>query len=113
MFTYIWLFSLIISQVIIRHGELLSGILDKKQFGSTQYGLVHAVWDTHGAEHAISLLSSLAKLFTVYLQRVGFTLGVRDILVRQERDRKRTKIINKARRLGTEVRVVLTSQYNC
>ncbi|KAI5756409.1 hypothetical protein M8J77_024881 [Diaphorina citri] len=88
--------------VIIRHGELLSGILDKKQFGSTQYGLVHAVWDTHGAEHAISLLSSLAKLFTVYLQRVGFTLGVRDILVRQERDRKRTKIINKARRLGTE-----------
>uniref|UniRef100_A0A8D8YI58 DNA-directed RNA polymerase subunit n=2 Tax=Cacopsylla melanoneura TaxID=428564 RepID=A0A8D8YI58_9HEMI len=88
--------------VIIRHGELLSGILDKKQFGSTQYGLVHAVWDTHGGEHAISLLSCLAKLFTVYLQRVGFTLGVRDILVMREKDKKRSKIISKSRRLGQE-----------
>lgn len=88
--------------VIIRNGELLSGILDKKQFGSTQYGLVHAVWDTHGPEHAISLLSCLAKLFTVYLQSVGFTLGVRDILVKRERDKKRVKIVNRARRLGIE-----------
>lgn len=33
------------SEVIIRHGELLCGILDKNHFGATPYGLVHCCYE--------------------------------------------------------------------
>ena len=29
--------------VVVRHGELLSGVLDKASFGATEFGLVHSV----------------------------------------------------------------------
>ena len=48
------------------------------------------------------LLSSLARLFTSFLQIHGFTLGVEDILVTPSADKKRKKFIGKGRESGTE-----------
>ena len=33
------------SEVVIQHGELLVGVLDKGHYGNTPYGLVHAVYE--------------------------------------------------------------------
>lgn len=33
------------SEVVIMHGELLVGVLDKGHYGNTPYGLVHAVYE--------------------------------------------------------------------
>jgi DNA-directed RNA polymerase I subunit RPA1 len=33
------------SVVIFRHGELLSGVLDKVHLGATPYGLIHAFYE--------------------------------------------------------------------
>jgi DNA-directed RNA polymerase I subunit RPA1 len=33
------------SEVVIRQGELLCGVLDKKHYGATPYGLVHCVYE--------------------------------------------------------------------
>ncbi|XP_062563264.1 DNA-directed RNA polymerase I subunit RPA1 [Armigeres subalbatus] len=90
------------SEVIIRNGELLVGILDKNHFGATPYGLVHCMYELYGGNCSTLLLSSLSRLFTYYLQWEGFTLGVKDILVQKTADKKRAKIIKACREIGHE-----------
>ena len=72
------------SQVVFREGQLLSGVLDKSQFGASQFGLVHCCQELYGGGVASQLLSALGRLFTTFLQLHGFSLGVEDILVRPE-----------------------------
>ncbi|XP_041653326.1 DNA-directed RNA polymerase I subunit RPA1, partial [Cheilinus undulatus] len=91
------------SQVVIRDGELLVGVLDKAHYGSSAYGLVHCCYELYGGETSGKLLSCLARLFTAYLQLYrGFTLGVEDILVRPGANRQRRKIIQESLKIGTK-----------
>ncbi|KFP68973.1 DNA-directed RNA polymerase I subunit RPA1, partial [Cariama cristata] len=91
------------SQVIIRKGELLCGVLDKAHFGSSAYGLVHCCYEIYGGETSGKVLTCLGRLFTAYLQLYrGFTMGIEDILVKPEADHKRQKIIEKSSQCGIE-----------
>ena len=48
-------------------------------------------------------MSTLAKLFTAFLQQInGFTLGIEDILVLPPSEEKRCAIINEGRLCGDE-----------
>ena len=69
-------------QVIVRDGELLTGILDKKQFGAKAYGLVHACYEVYGPDTAGQLLTALGRLFTRYVQTIGFTCRMDDLVVK-------------------------------
>lgn len=92
------------SQVIIRDGELLCGVLDKAHFGSSAYGLVHCCYEIYGGETSGKVLTCLGRLFTAYLQLYrGFTMGIEDILVKRDADHKRKKIIERSRQSGIEV----------
>lgn len=91
------------ADVLIRKGELLTGVLDKNHYGATPYSLVHCMYELYGSDYATKLLSALSKLFTVFLQIEGFTLGVHDILVTEKADKKRRKIIEKSRRTGNDI----------
>nr|XP_026492149.1 DNA-directed RNA polymerase I subunit RPA1 [Vanessa tameamea] len=88
------------AEVVIRKGELLCGVLDKTHYGATPYGLVHCMYDLYGGDSSSAVLSSFSKGFTFYLQWIGFTLGVKDILVVQEADKKRDEIISLVRQAG-------------
>ncbi|XP_012587032.1 PREDICTED: DNA-directed RNA polymerase I subunit RPA1 isoform X2 [Condylura cristata] len=89
------------SQVIIRAGELLCGVLDKAHYGSSAYGLVHCCYEIYGGETSGKVLTCLARLFTAYLQLYrGFTLGVEDILVKPKADVKRHRIIEESTQCG-------------
>ncbi|TRY91177.1 hypothetical protein DNTS_006106 [Danionella cerebrum] len=91
------------SQVVIRQGELLTGVLDKAHYGSSGYGLVHCCYELYGGETSGKLLSCLGRLFTAYLQLYrGFSLGVEDILVKERANRQRTKIIKKSVTCGSK-----------
>ncbi|KAL4660961.1 DNA-directed RNA polymerase I subunit RPA1 [Arapaima gigas] len=91
------------SQVIIRRGELLVGVLDKAHYGSSAYGLVHCCYELYGGETSANLLSCLARLFTAYLQLYrGFTMGVEDILVKPGADKRRTKLIAESSQCGAK-----------
>ncbi|TDH07905.1 hypothetical protein EPR50_G00111300 [Perca flavescens] len=91
------------SQVVIRQGELLVGVLDKAHYGSSAYGLVHCCYELYGGGTSGKLLSCLARLFTAYLQLYrGFTLGVEDILVKSGANRQRKKIIQESLKIGTK-----------
>ncbi|XP_013195797.1 DNA-directed RNA polymerase I subunit RPA1 [Amyelois transitella] len=88
------------AEVIIRNGELLCGVLDKTHYGATPYGLVHCMYELYGGDSSSALLSSFSKVFTFYLQWIGFTLGVKDILVVDESDLKRDDYIRSVRDSG-------------
>ncbi|XP_052010608.1 DNA-directed RNA polymerase I subunit RPA1 [Xyrauchen texanus] len=91
------------SQVVIRQGELLLGVLDKAHYGSSAYGLVHCCYELYGGETSGKLLSCLARLFTAYLQLYrGFTLGVEDILVKDGANKQRRKIIKESLKCGSK-----------
>ncbi|XP_058804040.1 DNA-directed RNA polymerase I subunit RPA1 [Phymastichus coffea] len=85
------------AEVVIRNGELLCGILDKKHYGATPFGLIHCVFELYGGDTSSKLLSAFGKVFQSYLQMIGFTLGIQDILVKKKADDKRTDIIRKCR----------------
>ncbi|EFA05003.1 DNA-directed RNA polymerase I subunit RPA1-like Protein [Tribolium castaneum] len=91
------------AEVVIRGGELLVGVLDKTHYGATPYGLVHCMYELYGGVYATGLLSALAKLFTRFLQKEGFTLGVHDILTVEKADQRRRQIIEGARKIGLDV----------
>lgn len=48
-------------------------------------------------------MTAFTKVFTFFLQREGFTLGVRDILVTNDADNIRRKIITESRNVGNAV----------
>ncbi|XP_019629041.1 PREDICTED: DNA-directed RNA polymerase I subunit RPA1-like isoform X3 [Branchiostoma belcheri] len=91
------------SQVVIRQGELLCGILDKGHYGPTPYGLVHCCSELYGGKVSSRLLTCLGRLFTTFLQNhLGFTLGVEDILLTQKADVKRREIMTAAALCGDD-----------
>lgn len=53
----------------------------------------------YGGKSSTQLLTSFSKVFTFFLQREGFTLGVHDILVLPLADKNRKKIIKKCRKV--------------
>ncbi|KAJ2880176.1 hypothetical protein H4R27_004882 [Coemansia aciculifera] len=86
-------------RVLFLDGELLVGILDKSQFGATSYGLVHSVYEIYSPTHAGRLLSTLGRLFLRYLQEIGFSCRMEDLLFDAEGDRVRKEMI-KAQKPG-------------
>ncbi|XP_013793074.1 DNA-directed RNA polymerase I subunit RPA1-like, partial [Limulus polyphemus] len=91
------------SEVVIRSGELICGILDKAHFGPTPYGLVHCCYELYGGQTSTLLLTSLARVFTHFLQiHAGFTLGIQDILITRKANKKRWRIMRSAKTVGNE-----------
>ncbi|XP_063781050.1 DNA-directed RNA polymerase I subunit RPA1 [Pseudophryne corroboree] len=89
------------SQVIIKNGELLCGVLDKAHYGSSSFGLIHCCYELYGGETSGKLLTCLARLFTAYLQLYrGFTMDVEDILVRPYANVKRQQIMESSTHCG-------------
>ncbi|XP_039302189.1 DNA-directed RNA polymerase I subunit RPA1 isoform X2 [Solenopsis invicta] len=91
------------TEVIIRHGELLCGVLDKIHYGATPYGLIHCIYELYGGICASKMLSAFGKLFRMFLQCDGFTLGVEDILITRKIDEKRKEIISNCRKVGETI----------
>jgi DNA-directed RNA polymerase I subunit RPA1 len=88
------------SVVIIRNNELLMGVLDKNQFGDAGYGLVHAVYELYGGPTSGELMSTLGRLFVLYLQTQGFTCGIDDMLLQPGAEANRAALKLEAEQMG-------------
>ena len=78
----------------------MQGLLDKNQYGATSYSLVHAFFELYGGTYSGKLLSAFSKIFTNFLHTEGFTLGVHDIVVTGEANRRRRNIMEETRKFG-------------
>ncbi|KAJ3205963.1 hypothetical protein HDU82_004852 [Entophlyctis luteolus] len=90
------------NEVLVMSGNLLTGILDKSQFGASAKGLVHAVYEVYGPQYAGKLLSMFGRLFTCYLQLIGFSCRMDDLRLTAEGDQKRKDLIQKSKGMGRE-----------
>ncbi|XP_047072217.1 DNA-directed RNA polymerase I subunit 1 [Lolium rigidum] len=88
-------------ELYVLDNELIKGMIDKKQFGN--YGIVHTVQELYGADTAGRLLSIFSRLFTLFLQFHGFTCGVDDLLLSQDEDQLREKILLESEQRSEDV----------
>ncbi|PYH99720.1 beta and beta-prime subunits of DNA dependent RNA-polymerase [Aspergillus ellipticus CBS 707.79] len=89
--------------VIFKDGELLCGILDKKQVGPTAGGLIDAIHEVYGHTIAGRLISILGRLWTRFLNMRAFTCGIDDLRLTPDGDRVRKEKISEAAAIGREV----------
>ena len=85
---------------IFRDGHLVCGVLDKSQFGASDFGLVHSVHELYGPMIANRLLGVLSRLFTKYLQHDAFSCRMDDLTLTEEGEKVRKDILHKASTLG-------------
>eukprot|EP00158_Paraphelidium_tribonemae_P008573 Partr_v1_DN28614_c1_g2_i3_m50565 putative dna-directed RNA polymerase len=90
-------------KVIVIDNELVTGVLDKKQFGAKPYGLVHACFEVYGGDMAGRLLSCLGRLFTRYVQTIGFSCRMDDLIVLPAADVARKAKIDHALQQGRKI----------
>lgn len=91
------------ASVFFQDTELLRGVLDKSQFGASDFGLVHCVYEMVGSRAVGMLLSSIARLFSTYLQIRGFTCAFADLVLHSKADRDRARLILQSRSTAKEV----------
>ena len=73
--------------ILVRENQLLRGVLDKSQFGSSAYGLVHCFYELYGSRKTELLLTALGRLFTLFLQHMGaYTCGLEDMVLTMKAD---------------------------
>lgn len=87
-------------EVIIRDNEHLQGTLDKNQFGANDHGMVHSYYEIYGSKKAGELLTSLARVFLFFFQIHGFTVGLDDLALNPECNKKRRLAIEKGHMNG-------------
>jgi DNA-directed RNA polymerase beta' subunit len=91
------------SQVIIKDGELLCGIMDKSQIGPAGGGLINSIYEAYGETIAGRALSIIGRLLTKMLHMRAFSCGVEDLILTEEGDRARIEELTKAQKVGFEV----------
>lgn len=69
-------------RLVIRQGYVCTGILDKNHIGNSEFGLVHAFFELYGETAAAQLLTSFGRVLTQYLQVVGFSCSMDDLILK-------------------------------
>lgn len=68
------------NRVLIKKGELISGIICKATIGTSHGGMVHIINNEIGAESAKNFLSRTQRLINNWLLTFGHTVGVQDTI---------------------------------
>lgn len=90
------------SMLYVQDNEVIHGLIDKNQIGATDFGLVHSFYELYGPKMTGKLLTSLARLFSAFLQFNGFSAGMEDLYLSEANDIERKNLITKAHAIGTK-----------
>jgi DNA-directed RNA polymerase beta' subunit len=72
---------------VIKHGELISGVLDKATVGGgARGGVFHQISRIYGANQAINCIFSMQQVAIAYLDQRGFTVSPADMMLPPEMD---------------------------
>lgn len=97
------------NEVLFKNGELLCGILDKSQYGASQYGIVHSLHEVYGPDTAGKALSVLGRLFTNYTMMTAFTCGMDDLRLTDEGNSWRSEILKQSVDVGRSAACEVTN----
>lgn len=97
------------NEVLFKNGELLCGILDKSQYGASQYGIVHSLHEVYGPDTASKALSVLGRLFTNYIMMTAFTCGMDDLRLTDDGNSWRKEILKQSVDVGRSAACEVTN----
>jgi len=66
------------SEVLIIHGKLLTGIIDKKMVGSSAGGVIHTSWLECGWDRTRLFMDQIQQIVNYWLVNISFSIGVAD-----------------------------------
>jgi DNA-directed RNA polymerase subunit A' len=87
--------------VLIRDGQLLSGVIDKKAFGAAQPdSVLHRIAKDYGLSEARRFLDSICPLLVTLITNMGFTMGIDDVELAPTATRQIEQILKNAEAAG-------------
>ena len=85
------------NDVVIRDGELISGVVDKAVIGAEEPdSLLHRIAKDYGNEDARNFLNSILKVLKTFLTRRGFTYGFNELELPAEAKKGITDALDEA-----------------
>ncbi len=82
--------------VVIRNGEIITGVMDEKSFGAFAGELLDRIVKDYGTDEAQRFLDRVTKLAISAISKVGFSTGVDDEDLPREGIERIEEILNKA-----------------
>ncbi len=88
-------------KVVIDHGKVMSGVLDKKSIGKgANGGIYHIICNEYGADKALEVMFNMQQIAIAHTAQQGYTIGIQDLTIsaesKAEIDKVSADIINKA-----------------
>ena len=69
-----------LKNLFIENGNIKSGVVDKKTIGKSASGIVHILWNDYGPLEAKKFIDNVAYVVNNYLLKIGFSVGISDIV---------------------------------
>ncbi|GKT64622.1 DNA-directed RNA polymerase II subunit Rpb1 [Colletotrichum tofieldiae] len=66
--------------LLIQSGQIMYGLLSKKNIGAASGGIVHIVYNEHGPEAAMKFLNGVQQVVNYWLLHNGFSIGIGDTI---------------------------------
>ncbi len=83
--------------VVIKNGELLSGVIDKASIGAEEPdSVLHRIVKDYGNDIARKFLDSILIMLKTYISHRGFSYGYSDLWLEPEKKQEITNVIQKA-----------------
>ena len=83
--------------VVIKNGELISGVIDKASIGAEEPdSVLHRIAKDYGNDVARKFLDSILIMLKTYITHRGFTYGYSDLWLNQETNSEINEVIQKA-----------------
>lgn len=83
--------------VVIKNGELIAGVIDKKSFGAQQpESLLHRIVKEYNSTKARIFLDSAAAMLITLISNFGFTVGIDDIDIKEDASEQIYQILKDA-----------------
>ena len=68
------------NKVIIREGDLMQGVVDKKIYSASSQGIIHVTYNDYGPKEAVRLIDGLQNTIEHFLILRGFSVGISDLI---------------------------------
>ena len=86
--------------VEVKDGVVTKGVVDKKFYQDTTYGLIHTVYNEMGPEECTALFDNTQRMVCDWLVYNGFSVGISDLMVE---DRTSEKLRDEIKNLKVDV----------
>lgn len=96
--------------MMIEHGEIIYGIVDKKTVGASAGGLVHVIMREKGPEVCCNWFNGMQRVVNYWLLQNGFSIGIGDTIADRDTMSFITNTISKAKSRVQEI--IMEAQQN-